>query len=564
MKAKRFPALGLVVASVLLMAPGTVAQDPPEGRELLFRNLEQLAQRFPEERRRFLSSGALNIIHLAERQERFRKEPGGPPEREELTRGRIQPLGPAPAGFISDPSSDFILSRLAGFTQSETSTAWCGSRVVVGFNDSGSLLETLPLPFALSFNGVARSNNMGASFVDLGFLNGGPNFFDMLAGDPVVVCADPNRFFYSSLFETFTPPATFGSAISVSRSFDGGLTWGFAPIVAVSKNGLSHFLDKDWMAIDSTNTNRLYVTYTDFDDSGLICGTTPIGDPIPRTAIELVRSTNGGTTWSAPLVIDEVCGNAALVQGSQVAVGPAGEVYVAWERYVPNFVTRSIQIKKSVNNGVTFGSAVKVDDVTCIGGCFTVRAGFRAFLDLQSLAVDRSGTPSNGHLYVAWHDGRNLLQPDLLSDIGFYGFGDVLVSRSTNGGMTWSAPVRVNRNVEPLPSGEGSDQFMPGIAVDKDGDLGICWYDRRRDPRNYFVDRWCATSTNGGGTWSGVGKTLRPFPPIHATDDVVNPVYMGDYDTLVSDFTKANRGFIGAFQFITDRGNPDVKTNRLH
>lgn len=258
-----------------------------------------------------------------------------------------------------------------------------------------------------------------------------------------------------------------------------------------------------------------------------------------------------------------MCGD-PFVQASQVAVGPDGEVYVAWERYAADVVTRSIQITKSTNNGVSFGSAVKVDDVTCIGGCFGVRAGFRAFLDLQGLAVDRSGTDSDGHVYVAWHDGRNLLQPDLASSSGFYGFGDVLVSRSTNGGTTWSVPVRVNNNVEPLASGEGSDQFMPGVAVDKNGDLGICWYDRRRDPQNYFVDRWCATSTNGGETWAGVRKTERPFPPIHATDDVVDPFYMGDYDTLVSDFTEANAGFIGAYQFITNRGNPDVKSNLLH
>lgn len=296
MKTKHLPAFVLVVVSVYLLAPASLAQDPPEGRELMLKNLEQLAKRFPEERRRLLSSGALNLIHLGERNGRFRKEPAGSSEHVGGIREEIQSLGPAPAGFVSDPSSDFILSRLAGFTQSETSTAWCGSRVVVGFNDSGSFLETLALPFALSFNGVARSNNMGASFTDLGFLNGGSNFFDMLAGDPVVVCADANTFYYASLFVTFTPPATAGSAISVSRSLDGGLTWSLEPIVAVSKDGFTHFLDKEWMAIDPTNTNRLYVTYTDFDDSGGSCGA-----GIPRTAIELVRSTNAGSTWSAPL-----------------------------------------------------------------------------------------------------------------------------------------------------------------------------------------------------------------------------------------------------------------------
>lgn len=47
-----------------------------------------------------------------------------------------------PPGAVSDPSTDVALSRLAGFVQSETSTAWCGGTVVVAYNDSGSFLET--------------------------------------------------------------------------------------------------------------------------------------------------------------------------------------------------------------------------------------------------------------------------------------------------------------------------------------------------------------------------------------------------------------------------------------
>ena len=44
---------------------------------------------------------------------------------------------------MSDLSTDFLFSVLAGFTQSETSTAWCGKNVMVGFKDSGSLPESL-------------------------------------------------------------------------------------------------------------------------------------------------------------------------------------------------------------------------------------------------------------------------------------------------------------------------------------------------------------------------------------------------------------------------------------
>jgi hypothetical protein len=83
---------------------------------------------------------------------------------------------------------------VSGFTQSETATAWCGSTVVVGFNDSGSIAESILLgPGGVSFNGVARSDDQGTTFVDLGFLNPGRSNFDMLAGDPVVACTNEQR-----------------------------------------------------------------------------------------------------------------------------------------------------------------------------------------------------------------------------------------------------------------------------------------------------------------------------------------------------------------------------------
>ena len=81
----------------------------------------------------------------------------------------------APRATGSRTPPRLFLSQDAGFTQSETSTAWCGNNVVAGYNDSGSFLESLVLSFGgLSFNGVARSTNRGASFTDLIFLNPGP------------------------------------------------------------------------------------------------------------------------------------------------------------------------------------------------------------------------------------------------------------------------------------------------------------------------------------------------------------------------------------------------------
>ncbi|MBI2883747.1 MAG: exo-alpha-sialidase [Candidatus Methylomirabilis oxyfera] len=557
----------LVSSFVILSEKVTWAQVVPErlvGMKQMAERVKDLAQRMPESTRNMLSSGALNLINLAERWDRI--EP-------HLRRALPMPLSsggpilPSDVGGaladrilapkqVSNLSADVSSSRLAGFTQSETSTAWCGNNVVVGFNDSGSILETMPLPgIGLSLNGIARSTNKGGSFTDLGFLNPGPVITDVLAGDPVLACSDENTFYYASIFERATT-----SDISVSRSFDGGQTFG-SPVSAVSKDGTIHFLEKAWMAVDPTNPNRIYVTYTDFDGSGSLCGFDPAsGLPIPRTAIELVRSTDGDGTWSfPPVVIQEVCGD-SVVQGSQVAVGPGGEVYVAWETFAANAVTLEIDIRKSTDNGVTFGALVKVDHVICAGTCLRLQGNFRSGREFPTLAVDRSGNSTNGSVYIAWHDGRNLTVPD--AAFGSYGYADILVSRSTDGGATWLAPVRVNNNPEPLSSGLGTDQYQPGVAVDKVGKVGVCFYDRRRDPNNFFIDRECAFSKDAGTSWSNKRITKKNFPAIPGQDVLLNPLYMGDYDGLASDFTKTTSGFIGAWGD-NSLGNPDVKAEKF-
>ena len=120
---------------------------------------------------------------------------------------------------------------------------------------------------------------------------------------------------------------------------------------------------------------------------------------------------------------------------------------------------------------------------------------------------------------------------------GVYGYADVLISRSKDKGATWSAPVRVNTNDEPLRSGRGTDQYQPGAAVDKTGKVAVCWYDRRNDSSNFLIDRFCGVSTDAGATWTNRRHSSPSWAPIHATDVLINPVYLGDYDSLASDFT---------------------------
>jgi hypothetical protein len=139
-----------------------------------------------------------------------------------------------------------------------------------------------------------------------------------------------------------------------------------------------------------------------------------------------------------------------------------------------------------------------------------------------------------------------------------YNFSDALLSRSSDGGATWSPAVRVNDNGS--ASGDATDQYQPGVAVDKTGTVAVCFYDRRLDPQNFLIDRFCATSTNAGATWTNTRQSAQSWAPWHATDVQVNPSYMGDYDGVASDSTNSNAGFIGAFQFINEGGNGNTNS----
>lgn len=397
------------------------------------------------------------------------------------------------------------------------------------------------------------------TFTDKTFLDPGPLATDTLGGDPVAICTNANTFYIASLF--FRDGT---SDISVSKSTNGGDTFG-TPISAVSKDANFHFLDKPWMDSDPSNASRIYVTYTDFDTSG---GGGCAGF---RTAIELVRSDNGGVNWSAPIVVKEVC-DFDVVQGSQVAVGPDGKVYVAWEFIGQDSVNDRAQfVRSSTDGGVSFldplNAPVQVAQVACVGSCggstptlFGVdpqllRGLFRSGLEFPSLAVN----PTNSNtVYLTWHNARVYVQ-DSFSQNG-YGFADVVFSKSTNGGASWSAaPVTVNNTFE--ASGAESDQYQPAIAANTAGKLAICYYDRRASSGingiNSAFDRWCATSTNAGaaGSWSNsIRSSGGPFAPTPDQDLLLNPFYFGDYDNLTTDGTK----FLGAWSQ-TKHGNPDVQ-----
>jgi hypothetical protein len=509
--------------------------------------------------------GYANIGHLADAWQLYGMRLTDPAfiARGKLARSSSAQPATASVVAVSDPSTDIDFSSFGGFTQSETSTARCGNSVVVGYNDSGSVFET---PFFFtgtggqSFSGASYSTNGGASFTDIGPINPGPTIFNFLGGDPGVNCADANTFYYSQIFDFDDSSGNPWAAISINTSTDGGRTWG-DPVAAIAKNGFEHLLDKPWSTIDPSNHKRIFVSYTDFDESQTnSCGTNFPG----RTAIEFVESDDGGLTWSStPKVAIQVCGNSG-VQGSQMAVSSTGTMYISWVNLGSNFPLgpRSIQVssfsKRKLSSPVTVDGSVQPG-----GDSFFLQGEFRDFLDM-SMAIDHSGTATDGALYITWADGRNKTVPDPLATQGFYAYDDVLLRASFDGGITWGfLPTKVNSDTQSR-LGLGRDHYQSGIAVDNRGFVGVCWYDRRADSENFAIRRHCGESSNEGSTFSEGDIGMAPFAPTHGNDVFINSIYMGDYDQLTSDFLNSKSGFIGAFENQTTRGNPDAVAHSMN
>ena len=541
----------LLLGGVQVATPAAGAADPVTAHlQKLAEVGKHLEQALSPVRQKALSAGGQQLLTIADKSADIVKA-----AKAGVHGNRSGPKA-LPQGFANDAfAAEDSVSRLTGMTQSETTAAWCGRNALIGFNDSGSFAATLFLAASpsgsLSFNGWSRSTDAGASYTDQGAVLADPLptgvMFRDLLGDPVLGCTSSSTFYYASLATDTAPGFTsVSSGIAVSISTDQGAAFGHT-VMAVAKDANTHFLDKPWMAVAPGPTaaptdDVLHVTYTDFDFSG----TSPSCPNDFRTAIEHVRSTDGGASWSAPQVIEETCG-APFEQGSQVEVGLGSDVYVAWEHFAGDFQTRDIRIARSTDGGASFASPTTVTAVTPIGDSFELQGNFRAFLDLQGLAVDRSSGSSRGNVYLSFQDGSNRSKPDPFGFCGNqpkYCFGDILLTRSTSAAASWSAPVRVNDD----PITLGIDQYMPALDVDRSGNLWVGFYDRRRDSRNFLIDTFAAKSSDAGTTWTNTRATQSNFGPITGWEDfVVNPSYMGDYLAVAADALGSGPGVIVAW-----------------
>jgi hypothetical protein len=140
---------------------------------------------------------------------------------------------------------------------------------------------------------------------------------------------------------------------------------------------------------------------------------------------------------------------------------------------------------------------------------------------VPDFAVDRTGGPGNGNLYAVWEEQDSA---------SAFGDDTIMLSHSTDGGQSWSDPVKVNDT----PGGAYNTQaFTPSVDVRDDGDVAVTYYDMRDDvagDSTLDTDYWIAHSHDGGQTWSDSQQLTGPFDMRSAP--YARGYFVGDYEGL--------------------------------
>lgn len=297
------------------------------------------------------------------------------------------------------------------------------------------------------------------------------------AADPMVRSGLNGMFYYSGIALTRSNPPV--SAVFVARYNDFNDREASNPVrylgMSLVSDGrtASKFLDKPSLAVDIPRAGsqlcsaggqffpagNVYVVYTDI---------TTVSGATTAAKLFFSRSTDCGSTWSAPIMIS---GANTLNQGSVMAIDTrTGNLYVVWRRIARNLETDALLAARSVDGGKTFSAPVVIRNIVPFEQG-TTSASFRTPM------YPSAATDADGRLYVAWSErtGPSGSTPGVSDRRD----GRIMLASSADG-VTWSAPVMVAPTAPLAPLSGRGHQFMPALSYSS-GKLMLVYYDARED-----------------------------------------------------------------------------------
>ena len=413
-------------------------------------------------------------------------------------------------------SSPQMLSQFGAFTSYQVNVAANGENIVGDAANEPSITVD-PADNSKMTIGWRQFDSVSSNFRQAGWAyttNGGMSWTfpgvlqqGIFRSDPVLNSDDTGTFFYLSLLENFYD--------TLWRSLNGGQSW---TNLAQATGG-----DKQWFTIDKTPSIGHGFQYQSWSTAGN-----------NYNGRQFSRSINGGVTWLDPVDIPN-----SPVWGT-LDVNSNGDLFLAGVNFdtaqvwcerstnAKNFaVTPTFDQSATVNLGGQIDSSELINPEGLVGQIF--------------LAVDRSGTSSNNNVYLL----ASVLPTGAVTG------SDVMFVRSTNDGLTFSPPVRVNDD----PINHSKWHWFGALAAAPNGRLDSVWLDTRNAVNNTDSQLFYAYSTDAGVTWSANVAVSAPFNPFLGYP---NQNKLGDYLTIVSDSTGANVAYAATFN-----GEEDVYQVRV-
>ena len=345
--------------------------------------------------------------------------------------------------------------------------------------------------------GWRQFDNVASNFRQAGWgytSNGGTTWTFPGVIDPGVFRSDPvldfdasGNFYYNSLTSTFS--------CRVYKSTNGGATWDLGIYAGGG--------DKQWMTIDRTTGVGAGNIYSSWSLFATYC-----------------QSGNFTRLQNVNAAFDSCTNVTDAPFWMNMAVGNNGELYIAGADTVNSEMEVVVSPDAKNNSTVTWNTPVPVFMDGAMGGWNNVNP--QGLLGMCNVDVDRSGGPGNGNVYVLASTQRYSNGDP----------GDVMFSRSIDGGLTWSSPMQINDDNSTF-----NTQWLAVMSVAPNGRIDVAWLDTRDSPGYDSSALYYSYSLDQGNTWSPNEKMSASFDP-HV--GYPNQSKMGDYFDMISDNTGAH------------------------